>query len=137
MPCPPDHALRMQRTLLALDGLSIGDAFGQRFFGDETLVVARIDAHALPSPPWRWTDDTAMALSIVEVLDEAGAIEPDRLAAAFVRRYREQPNRGYGGGAHHILQSQLEGVPWPMAARSVFAGEGSKGNGAAMRVAPL
>jgi ADP-ribosylglycohydrolase len=127
----------MQRARLSLDGLSVGDAFGERFFIDAELAFQRIDSRTLPRAPWRWSDDTAMALSVVEVLGQLGTIDCDRLAAAFTRRYREEPDRGYGGGAHRILQSQLEGLPWPMAARSIFAGEGSKGNGAAMRVAPL
>jgi len=42
-----------------------------------------------------------MALSVVEVLLEAGAIDQDRLAQAFVRRY--EPCRGYGAGMHVVL----------------------------------
>ena len=29
---PPDHEARMVRARLSLDGLSLGDAFGERFF---------------------------------------------------------------------------------------------------------
>jgi hypothetical protein len=39
---PPDHADRMTRARLALDGLSVGDALGQTCFDDgnyEALVV--------------------------------------------------------------------------------------------------
>ena len=32
MSLPSDHEARMRRAWLSLDGLSVGDAFGQRFF---------------------------------------------------------------------------------------------------------
>ena len=38
---------------------------------------------------------------------------------------------------HGLLADLRGGVPWEVAARSLFVGEGSWGNGAAMRVAPL
>ena len=62
-------------------------------------------------------------------------IDPDQLASKFARRY--DPNRGYGGGAHDLLQSFQRGVPWRLAAPAMFGGTGSYGNGSAMRVAPL
>jgi ADP-ribosylglycohydrolase len=78
-----------------------------------------------------------MALGVFEVLESHGGIDRDALAVVFARRYWAEPDRGYGGGAHRILQSMNEGIPWSEAARSVFHGEGSMGNGAAMRVAPI
>jgi len=54
----------LDRARLALDGLSVGDAFGERFFGSPALVEALIEQRAVPAPPWFWTDDTAMALSV-------------------------------------------------------------------------
>ena len=48
-----------------------------------------------------------------------------------------EPWRGYGAGAHRLLESLLRGEPWQRAATSLFGGTGSYGNGAAMRVAPL
>lgn len=35
---PSDHSDRMTRVRLALDGLSVGDAFGQQFFSPHTSV---------------------------------------------------------------------------------------------------
>lgn len=134
---PIDHAARMRRARLALAGLSLGDAFGERFFGHPDVVEGLIASRALPREPWTWTDDTAMALSVVEVLDAHGAIDRDALAHAFARRYAADPMRGYGGTAHGILQAIGRGVPWSAAAGDVFDGQGSMGNGAAMRVAPI
>ncbi|MFZ5439977.1 MAG: ADP-ribosylglycohydrolase family protein [Myxococcota bacterium] len=122
----------------SLDGLSVGDAFGERFFRPEEELLAALAERRVPArPPWTWTDDTAMALSLVETLERHGTVEPDALAAGFARRYAAEPSRGYGGGAHEVLAALMLGTPWQTAARLLFDGEGSKGNGAAMRVAPL
>ncbi len=128
---------RLALARLSLDGLSIGDAFGQRFFMNAAAAVMATQERWLPASPWRFTDDTEMALSVVEVLEAVGAIDEDQLAAAFVRRWAADKGRGYGPGAFRILEAIREGTPWRLAARSVFSGNGSMGNGAAMRVAPL
>jgi|HubBroStandDraft_4_1064222.scaffolds.fasta_scaffold253935_1 hypothetical protein len=134
---PPDHAARMERTLVALDRLSTGDAFGERFFVHPDHAERLIEERALPAPPWTYTDDTVMALGIVEVLDGLGAIEQDTLARVFARRYGVEPHRSYGGAAHEILRNILTEIPWQFTAKAVFGGTGSMGNGGAMRVAPL
>ena len=137
MALPPDHELRMARALLALDGLSTGDAFGERFFVSPATVAQLIADRAVPRSPWGYTDDTEMALGIVEVLDRRGEVDRDALARVFARRYAAAPNRGYGGTAHTILRSIGLGEPWQEAAGSAFEGMGSMGNGGAMRVAPV
>jgi len=137
MSLPADHPSRMERALLALDGLSTGDAFGERFFVHPDRVDRLIEERAIPAAPWTYTDDTVMALGIVEVLAELGGIDQDKLARAFARRYGAEPNRGYGGGAHEILRNILTGTPWDVTSRAAFGGTGSCGNGGAMRVAPL
>lgn len=80
-------------TLRSLEGLSVGDAFGELFFWQSAA-----DSSQLPPGPWPWTDDTHMALSIVEVLFEFGCIDQDALARAFAERYGKDPHRGYAGG---------------------------------------
>ena len=90
----------------ALEGLSVGDAFGERFFGPPERWMSWIQAREVGAPePWRWTDDTVMALACVEFLEEHGAIDPGALARAFAARYvQREPWRGvYGGGAHRLL----------------------------------
>jgi len=49
------------RAFLSLDGLSVGDAFGERFFGPTHEVLQRISRRELPDAPWTYTDDTEMA----------------------------------------------------------------------------
>ena len=123
------------RARLSLEGLSIGDAFGQRFFFPG--VIEQADRVNLPAPPWHYTDDTEMAMAILEVLEKHGEINQDALAQAFARRFAVDPGRGYGGGAIQLLRQIGEGADWRSASRGLFGGQGSFGNGGAMRVAPL
>ncbi|WP_224369454.1 ADP-ribosylglycohydrolase family protein [Hyalangium versicolor] len=134
---PADTATRLERALLSLDGLSVGDAFGERFFLPPGVVQSVIRERTVPRAPWGYTDDTEMALGILQVLEEHGRIDQDALAQVFAARYRLNPYRGYGGTAQEILREIHEGAPWRRVSSQVFDGTGSKGNGGAMRVAPL
>ncbi|WP_375743408.1 ADP-ribosylglycohydrolase family protein [Corallococcus interemptor] len=127
----------MTRALASLDGVSVGDAFGERFFGPHELVQPWVEQRILPRAPWGYTDDTEMTLSVVQVLEDHGHVDPDALALLFSKRYRRDKNRGYGGTAHDILWKLGLGLPWREVSSEVFEGQGSMGNGAAMRVAPL
>jgi ADP-ribosylglycohydrolase len=127
----------LARAELALTGLSVGDAFGQMFFGNTNTMSMAIDLRALPAPPWYLTDDSIMAIGIVETLAACGEIDRDYLASRFAANYQRNRRRGYGGMAHHILQEFCNGSDWREVAPAVFDGMGSYGNGAAMRVAPV
>ncbi|MGW5438574.1 ADP-ribosylglycohydrolase family protein [Nocardia asteroides] len=118
----------------ALEGLSVGDALGAQFFLMGRSLTA-LRAGRPPEGPWVWTDDTEMAAGVVAELRRHGTIDQDRLAARFARRC--DPARDYGHSAVATLRRIREGMPWRQAAGAVFEGQGSCGNGAAMRVAPL
>jgi ADP-ribosylglycohydrolase len=129
-----DAHTRISLCYDSLTGLSVGDALGAQFF----LAGRRptdLGAGIVPPAPWEWTDDTEMACSVVAELRDHGEIDQDRLATAFAHRC--EPYRGYGPGAVVILREIRDGRPWQEAARVVFAGAGSMGNGSAMRVPPL
>ncbi|HET8846876.1 MAG TPA: ADP-ribosylglycohydrolase family protein [Ktedonobacteraceae bacterium] len=132
---PHNQDVCLARTICSLEGLSIGDAFGERFFHQPDQAEQQIATRTLPSPPWPYTDDTHLTLSVVSILRQYGAIEQDDLAKSFAERY--DPSRGYGASMHRLLRSLRAGDPWQEAAASQFAGQGSFGNGAAMRVAPI
>jgi ADP-ribosylglycohydrolase len=138
MPNSPRPAQRLARAHRSLRGLAVGDAFGETMFGEPAESARRASLRLISTRrPWRWTDDTAMALSVVEVLALHQRIDPDALAAAFVRRWAAEPDRGYGRGAYQLLGQLRAGAPWRHAAPALFAGQGSFGNGAAMRAAPI
>lgn len=128
-----DAESALAKAILSLDGLSVGDAFGELFFSVSPYHATWSN---LPAGPWRWTDDTHMALSIVEILKTYGRIEQDALAQAFARRYTEGPKRGYAGGSALLLRQLTAGADWRKAAPALFD-NGSYGNGAAMRAAPI
>jgi ADP-ribosylglycohydrolase len=130
------QAERLNGCLRSLDGLSVGDAFGQCFFSVFNHLPREGERRDMPAPPWMWTDDTAMACGIVEVLQRRGEIDQDDLAMTFAKRYMLAPDRGYGGGAKRLLTEIYSGTPWRDASKALFNG-GSMGNGSAMRIAPL
>jgi len=125
----------LERALLSLEGLSLGDAFGQCFFQTGDKTQALIDAQELPPSPWYYTDDTQMSLSIVESLARHGVIDQDTLAHSFAEHY--DYDRAYGPSMHRKLERIRNGEPWRGVTVGGFGGQGSFGNGAAMRAAPL
>lgn len=125
-------------AVAAMRGLALGDAFGETWLlqpADE--LEAALEQRRLPDGPWPWTDDTAMALSLLAVLDRHGHTDQGALAAAFAESYAADPNRSYGGSMHQVLRAFGAGEDWAVVTRRQFDGMGSWGNGAAMRVAPL
>ena len=144
----------------SLEGLSVGDAFGQQFFMTWDMSIRLMEAGEFGGPPfdfqdefiargligkrdlrfaeplWKWTDDTAMALEIVANLWTFESIKPDDLARGFSRRYARNPNRVYGAAMHDLLPKLASG-DYEWEAAQLFDGLGSWGNGAAMRAAPI
>ena len=124
----------------SLRGLALGDGFGERwFFHQRQEAIEMVSRRTTPGDkPWKWTDDTVMALALVRVLAEQGSIDQQDLAVSFADMYAADPYRNFGRGMHQLLPKLGEDPGnWATYARTLFGGEGSLGNGAAMRVAPL
>ena len=137
---------RLQRALTSLNGLSVGDAFGERFLRRSGAIDKLIEARnqsdldkivSTFAGQWGWTDDTAMSLAIVKVLQTHGRIVEQALAETFCKVFLSDPHRGYGHGMHLLLPELSQKNAWRILPRQLFDGRGSYGNGAAMRVAPL
>jgi poly(ADP-ribose) glycohydrolase ARH3 len=128
--------LEIDRARGALLGTFAGDALGMPFEGappaaiPERLVM--LDARLGRGT---YTDDTEMAIALAESLLERGGIDARALGRAFADAH--DPRRGYGPGTTEVLRLVRSGVHPHAAAGSLFGGEGSQGNGAAMRVAPV
>lgn len=131
------HETRLELAFEVLDGLSVGDALGEALSYQCYRVRQLSDFSAFPNASVRYTDDTEMALAVVDVLRSSRAIDEDLLAWRFATRFRHDPDRGYGRMARQILRDIGSGATWRMASGGAFGGCGSFGNGAAMRVAPL
>jgi ADP-ribosylglycohydrolase len=125
------------RALESLEGLATGDAFGECFFDAVNRAAERRAGRILPPAPWRFTDDTMMAVSVCACLERHRGIEPEWLAESFARHY--DPERGYGPAMNALLMRlyAIGAANWFEEAMELFNGEGSFGNGAAMRVAPV
>ncbi|MBB5966479.1 ADP-ribosylglycohydrolase family protein [Planomonospora venezuelensis] len=123
----------LRRATAALYGLALGDALGSQFFVPANRPY--LDSRTLPPGPWQWTDDTEMACSIHKVLAGHGRIDQDVLASSFAAHH--DFDRGYGPATGRMLRLVREGGDWRTLAAELFDGNGSWGNGAAMRVAPL
>jgi poly(ADP-ribose) glycohydrolase ARH3 len=127
----PTLADRFAGSLL---GLALGDALGAKHEGGPIEQVAWWLAGLGRGGLLRWTDDTQMAIGLAESLVRWKGVESDPLARTWAEAY--DPLRGYGPGARRLLSMIRAGADWRTANRSVFA-DGSLGNGAAMRAAPL
>ncbi|GAA2792015.1 hypothetical protein GCM10010441_16590 [Kitasatospora paracochleata] len=127
---PPRH---LTAALDSLRGLSVADALGAQVF----VPVNRrhLAARQAPPGPWPWTDDTEMACSVHAAVGERGTVDTFDLTHAFARRH--DFDRGYGPAANRLLRLIREGGDAVRLASELFDGQGSYGNGAAMRVAPL
>ncbi|MEM2780953.1 MAG: ADP-ribosylglycohydrolase family protein [Candidatus Bathyarchaeia archaeon] len=102
-------------------GCAVGDALGAgsgKFYG-------------------RWTDDTHMMIGVAESLIANKGFNGEHMAQTFIRNYELEPWRGYASGPPLVFKWIKAGVPWNEAAKKLFGGTGSYGNGAAMRVAPV
>ncbi len=120
-------------ALDSLHGLSVGDALGAQFFVPGS--AAHLAARTAPPGPWPWTDDTETACSVHAARTERGSVDTFDLTRALALRH--DFDRGYGPAANRLLRLVREGGDAKRLAAEAFDGQGSYGNGAAMRVAPL
>ncbi len=77
----------------AMLGGALGDAIGELAFGlgDRATLTAAVDRR----PSLVYTDDTAMAIGVAEVLVAHGGLDPETLCRRFHDNYRREPWRGY------------------------------------------
>ena len=134
MTAHPIDSENTARALASLRGLAVGDALGSQFFVPSNYKA--LQNGGLPPGVWQWTDDTEMACSVLAVLAAHGRIDQDALALSFAEHH--DFDRGYGPAVNRMLRLiRQEGADWRELAAGLFNGQGSWGNGAAMRVAPL
>jgi poly(ADP-ribose) glycohydrolase ARH3 len=120
----------------ALLGTFVGDALGMPFEGVEHRAIpSAVEMVQARLGRGTYTDDTQMMIALAESLIKRGQVEEEQLARELQAAY--DPARGYGRGTRRVLELWRNGVPVAEAAGQLFGGQGSRTNGAAMRVAPV
>ena len=114
-------------------GSAVGDALGASFEG---LWINKQSIENF-SFSGRWTDDTHMMIGIAESLIANKGFNGEHMAWTFIKNWEREPWRGYGPGPPRVFRMIKSGVAWDEAAKQLYGGMGSYGNGAAMRVAPV
>ena len=117
-----------------LIGLALGDALCAPFEGGIVERKLWKIIGATKNNKIRYTDDTQMTLDVAYSLIQHKGINQDALAKRFADSY--QWSRGYGSTAAKLLKGIKKGKDWRKLNKKYFK-EGSFGNGAAMRVAPI
>ncbi len=117
-------------------GSALGDAIGELAFmvPQRERLCSKLDSVS----QFRYTDDTAMAIGLAQSIIKTKGIDQQDLGATFRANFQREPWRGYASGPPTIFSIVGNlGISYPEAARMMFGGSGSLGNGAAMRIVPL
>jgi len=135
--CLMTHQTDLESKFLGgMIGTALGDAIGELAFrglGEADLRSAIVQSDVLT-----YTDDTAMAIGLAESIVQVGRLDEQHLGDTFRANFHREPWRGYASGPPTVFRIvEQEGLTYEEAARRLFGGQGSFGNGAAMRVAPV
>lgn len=118
-------------------GTAVGDCLGRPVEGLGAVPDSYIDELIGRNTLLLYSDDTVLTMALVESLLATGGFDGTDIADRFVREWRAEPQRGYGSNIVLAFGNVWRGMPWDEAAGRQFGGEGSYGNGGAMRVAPV
>ena len=133
---PSQHSANLALVWETLEGLSVGDAFGEPLNYQHSRARDFEGRSQLIAGTLRFTDDTAMTLGTVERLAMLMTIDQDALAWIFAKNFKANPERRYGKMTRRLQTEISHGGAWRPISESAF-GCGSFGNGSAMRVAPI
>lgn len=117
-------------------GLAIGDAIGEIKQHNTELSIDDIIRRDLI-----YTDDTALALALSESLLKPGIVTTKKIGDCFLKAINKEPNRGYGGSPLIFYTAEINNIDYIEARdkvnNAIRNGQGSYGDGAAMRIAPV
>jgi poly(ADP-ribose) glycohydrolase ARH3 len=124
-----DHLL--SKFTGCLIGVAVGDSLGARHEGARLINEDMADL----SP--RYTDDTVMTIGVAESLVTHRDFHYWHMTDRLMRLHEKEPWRRYGNTTTRVFRMMRHGrLGFGMLDRDVYP-EGSFGNGAAMRVAPV
>ncbi|MBI5450395.1 MAG: ADP-ribosylglycohydrolase family protein [Gammaproteobacteria bacterium] len=124
------------KFLGAMLGAALGDAVGALAarYPDKETLIRHVDA----SSCLNYTADTVMAVALAEHILDKRDVNTQGLGDKFLEHFRDKPWERQGAKAPQLYTIvKQERVGYIYAARRLFGGEGSFGNGAAMRVTPV
>jgi len=128
--------MQQSKFLGAMIGTALGDAIGEMAF--RRYSEAGLRKRIAQRDTLVYTDDTAMAIGLAESITQVGRLDQQHLGDTFRANFNREPWRGYASGPPTVFAMvERRGMPYTEAARSLFGGQGSFGNGAAMRIAPV
>jgi poly(ADP-ribose) glycohydrolase ARH3 len=131
-----EGAMLESKFLGGMIGSALGDAIGELAFRRPTRE--RLLAEVGRREMLVYTDDTAMAIGLAESIAAVGGLDERRLGDTFKANFSREPWRGYAAGPPTVFaRVEQRGISYREAARGLYGGEGSFGNGAAMRIAPV
>ncbi|XP_055549914.1 ADP-ribosylhydrolase ARH3-like [Wyeomyia smithii] len=132
----------------SLIGVLIGDCCGAPFEGQlmdsgSKLVLKnylnKLEGPFFKAPYKKFTDDTALTICVADALLDSKGFSQKQLAKNFVLEYYKDTRRGYGSAVVDVFAklraTKMADPTGPAYAQ--FGGNGSYGNGAAMRVTPI
>ena len=128
-----------------LVGALVGDCLGSYYEGSPSILpweeVTDYTSTKIKDnkKPINYTDDSAMTRAICKSLTEQTKYDNRSMAEAFVEEFFREPGRGYGAAVGKVFERLRDENPddVTLPARSQFDGQGSYGNGAAMRISPV
>jgi len=131
---------RRARFVGCLLGCAFGDALGAAVeMQSRSAILARYpgllrDFQVTARGFGRYSDDTEMSLALAKSMLRTKKVAAADCARAYAESFT--PQRGYGRSAVQVLSALQQGADWRETGTLLFA-DGSYGNGAAMRIAPL
>lgn len=133
-------------------GVLVGDCLGAPYEGlqklsDQKKACLHKDLNKLwdtkfREPVMQYTDDSAMTRALAESLIEKQDLDIVDVAKRFTKSYHDELSRKncYGAGTVTILKEwkkHVDEANVKIPAKNLFDGQGSLGNGGAMRIAPV
>lgn len=139
---PEEHERLQDRFRGVLAGLAVGDALGgplefQPARTPENYVTEMIGGGWQQLAPGEWTDDTQMALCIVESLLAKKVFDPDDIVRRFIAWMNTGP-KDIGLHTSRVLTNIRNGMPWEEASQEAYNLDPNNApNGSLMRCPPL
>lgn len=137
---PPGHGSQpdlWDRFRGLMVGTAVGDCLGRPVEGLRAVPDSYIDELIGRNTLLLYSDDTVLTMALAESLLACNGFSGEDMATRFAREWHAEPQRGYGSNIVMVFGNVRRGMPWALAASRQFGGEGSYGNGGAMRVAPV